>query len=70
MKAQARAREKLREVTGPQRNFVPIPQMIHEVNRWLGGWGQCFRHGYPSAVVRKLNWNILERLRRRLKRRS
>ena len=70
VKAQARAREKLRELTGPQRNFVPIPQMIHEVNRWLGGWGQYFRHGYPSAVVRRLNWYVLERLRRRLKRRS
>ena len=69
-KAQARAREKLRELTGPQRNFVPIPEMIHEVNRWLDGWGNYFRHGYPSAVFRKLNWYVLERLRRRLKRRS
>ena len=69
-KAQARAREKLRELTGPQRNFVPIPAMIHEVNRWLDGWGNYFRHGYPSAVFRKLNWYVLERLRRRLKRRS
>jgi RNA-directed DNA polymerase len=69
-KAQARAREKLRELTGPQRNFVPIPEMIHEVNRWLEGWGNYFRHGYPSAVFRKLNWYVLERLRRRLKRRS
>jgi len=69
-KAQARAREKLRELTGPQRNFVPIPQMVHEVNSWLGGWGNYFRHGYPSAVFRKLNWYVLERLRRRLKRRS
>jgi RNA-directed DNA polymerase len=69
-KAQARAREKLRELTGPRRNFVPIPEMIHDVNRWLEGWGNYFRHGYPSAVFRKLNWYVLERLRRRLKRRS
>jgi RNA-directed DNA polymerase len=69
-KAQARAREKLRELTGPQRNFVPITEMIHDVNRWLEGWGNYFRHGYPSAVFRKLNWYVLERLRRRLKRRS
>ncbi|MBV8610628.1 MAG: group II intron reverse transcriptase/maturase [Singulisphaera sp.] len=69
-KAQARAREKLRELTGPQRNFVPIPRMVHEVNSWLGGWGNYCRHGSPSAVFRKLNWYVLERLRRRLKRRS
>jgi RNA-directed DNA polymerase len=69
-KAQARARVKLRELTGPRRNFVPIGQMVDEVNRWLGGWGNYFRHGYPSAVFRKLNWYVLERLRRRLKRRS
>jgi RNA-directed DNA polymerase len=69
-KAQARARIKLRELTGPRRNFVPILQMVDEVNRWLGGWGNYFRHGYPSAVFRQLNWYVLERLRRRLKRRS
>ena len=61
-KALARAREKVRELTGPQRCFVPIPEMIGEINRWLGGWGEYFRHGYPRAVFRKLNWYVLHRL--------
>jgi RNA-directed DNA polymerase len=69
-KAQARARETLRELTGPQRNFVPIAAMVNDVNRWLGGWGNYFRHGYPSAVFRKLNWYVVQRRTRRLKRRS
>ena len=54
-KAQARARERLRELTGPQRNFVPITVMVNDVNRWLGGWGNDFRHGDPSAVFTQLN---------------
>jgi RNA-directed DNA polymerase len=70
VKAQARARETLRELTGPQRNFVPIAEMVNDVNRWLGGWGNYFRHGYPSAVFNKLNWYVVQRLTRRLKRRS
>ena len=52
-KAQGRAREKLRELTDRRRNFVPIPQMVTEVNRWLRGWGGYFRHGYPGKAFGK-----------------
>ena len=37
------------------RNFVPVGQLIGAVNRYLGGWGGYFRHGYPHASFRKLN---------------
>jgi RNA-directed DNA polymerase len=36
-KAMTRARERLLELTGPQRCFVPIREMIDDVSRWAKG---------------------------------
>ena len=54
-KAMGKARERIRELTDRKRNFVPIPQLIGEVNRFLTGWGGYFRHGYPRRQFDKLN---------------
>jgi RNA-directed DNA polymerase len=69
-KAQARAREKLRELTGRHRRSAPIPEVIEEVNRWLVGWGNYFRHGHPGRVFASLNCFVQNRMRRHLRRRS
>ena len=69
-KAMGRARERIRELTDRKRSFVPIRQMIDEVNRFLNGWGGYFRHGYPRQQFDKLNGYVVERLRNHLKRRS
>jgi RNA-directed DNA polymerase len=69
-KAMGKARERIRELTDRKRNFVPIPQLIGEVNRFLKGWGGYFRHGYPRQQFDKLNGYVVERLRNHLKRRS
>jgi RNA-directed DNA polymerase len=69
-KAQARAREKLRELTDHRRCSVPIPEIIDEVNRWQRGWGNYFRHGHPGRVFASLNGFVQNRMRRHLKRRS
>jgi len=69
-KALARARERVRELTDRRRNFVPIPQVIAEVNRFLKGWGGYFRHGYPRKSFDKLNGYVVERVRHHLQRRS
>src|SRR5207237_9380408 len=42
----ARARARVRAIIGPRREFVPIPELVAEVNRSLDGWGGYFRHGY------------------------
>ena len=70
VKAMVRARERVRELTDRKRNFVPINQLIAEVNRFLKGWGGYFRHGYPRENFDKLNGYVVERLRHHLKRRS
>jgi RNA-directed DNA polymerase len=69
-KALARAREKIREMTGPKRCCVPIPELIPQINRWLMSWSRYYRYGYPRWVFRKLNWYVEQRLARHLRRRS
>jgi RNA-directed DNA polymerase len=69
-KSMARAREKVRELTGPERCCIPIVQMIGELNRWSKGWGGYFRHGYPRKSFRDINWFLQRRTARHLRRRS
>jgi RNA-directed DNA polymerase len=69
-KSQARARQRLRELTGRHRRPVPIPELIDGVNRWLSGWGNYFRHGHPGRVFATMNCFVQNRLRRHLRRRS
>jgi RNA-directed DNA polymerase len=66
----ARLRERLRGLTGPQRCFVPIPELIGEVNELLRGWANYFSHGYPRVAFRKANWFVTDRLTSHLQRRS
>ena len=69
-KAMVRARQRIRELTCWKRTFVPISQLIAEVNRFLKGWRGYFGHGHPRTSFDKLNWYVLERLRYNLHRRS
>ena len=69
-KALAKLHDKLRTLTGPSQCWKPIPDLIQELNQSLHGWANYFRHGYPSAAFRKVNWWVQERLRDHLNRRS
>lgn len=69
-KSMQRERDKLREMTGPKRCFLPIPALIVQVNEHLGGWSNYFGKGYPRKAFRHINGYVQERLIRHLKRRS
>ena len=69
-KAQARERERLRQMTSPRMCFKPIPALIREVNRHLNGWSNYFSFGYPRMAMRHINWYSRKRLFKHLKRRS
>ncbi len=69
-KAQAHMRETIRDLRGPQRCYVPIPELIGAVNQALGGWGNYFGHGYPRWAFHRMNWYVVSRLTRHLGRRS
>jgi RNA-directed DNA polymerase len=44
-KAMTRAHDRVRELTGPKRCFVPIREMIDDINRWSKGWSGYFHLG-------------------------
>ena len=69
-KAVVRERAKLREFTGPQRGFVPVAQLIGELNRHLRGWANYFGYGYPGQAFREINRYVRVRMNRHLRRRS
>jgi RNA-directed DNA polymerase len=69
-KSMQRERDKLREMTGPQMCFLPIPALIAQINDHLRGWGNYFAKGYPRKAFRQINRFVEERLERHLKRRS
>jgi RNA-directed DNA polymerase len=69
-KALRKEREKLKEMTGPNQCFQPIPKLIESLNRQLDGWVNYFRFGYPREAFRKINWYVRDRLTQHLRRRS
>lgn len=69
-KSMQRERDKLREMTGPDRCFVPIPALIAQINQHLRGWSNHFGKGYPRQAFRRINAFVRARLIRHLNRRS
>lgn len=69
-KSLARARDKLRDLTANNRRWMPIPELIGQVNTWTESWGRYFRHGYPSVPFHKLNGFAMFRILHHLRRRS
>jgi RNA-directed DNA polymerase len=69
-KSLQRERDKLREMTGPEQCFKPIPVLIAQINEHLRGWSNYFGKGYCRHAFRQINRFVQERLERHLKRRS
>jgi len=69
-KALKRERQKLRELINKERCFVPLPELIEELNAHLKGWANYFSYGYPRQGLRHINTYIRQRLTQHLKRRS
>jgi len=66
----ARARQGVRLVLNSHRCFVPIPELIGELNRKLTGWKAYFSEGHKGQAMRNMNWFIYNRVVKHLKRRS
>lgn len=69
-KALDRMRDALREATGPDRCFLPVPTLIQQVTRRVRGWLSYFRFGHPDRVRRKVVQFTEDRVIRHLRRRS
>lgn len=69
-KALQRERVKLREMTSSKMGCKSLPRLISEMNGHLRGWARYFDYGYPRKAMRSINYYLLERFRRFLKRSS
>jgi RNA-directed DNA polymerase len=69
-KALKRERQKLRERISKERCFVPLPQLIKELNGHLKGWANYFSYGYPRNGFRQINRYVRQRLTQHVRRRS
>jgi RNA-directed DNA polymerase len=69
-KALKRERQRLRELINAKRCFVPLPQLLKELNCHLRGWANYFSYGYPRKGFRKINAYVRERLTQHVRRRS
>ena len=69
-KSLSRERAKLREMTGPQKCFVPVRALIAQINEHRRGWGHYFGYGYCRKAFRQMNRFVRERLIGHLCRRS
>jgi RNA-directed DNA polymerase len=69
-RALARRKERMRELVGPKQCFVPVSELVQQVNQSLRGWGEYFSYGHPRRAHRKVNAFVVGRLTKHLKRRS
>lgn len=69
-KSQQRYRDRIKELTGSHRNWLPVEELIADINRFQRGWREYFKHGYPACVFGKLSYYTSERVIRHLRRRS
>jgi RNA-directed DNA polymerase len=63
-------RAALRQTISRQQCFVPVTELVVEVNRQLRGWANYFSFGYSGQAMRAMNWYVRRRLRGHLQRRS
>jgi RNA-directed DNA polymerase len=69
-KALKRERQKLRELIRKERCFMPLPELIGQLNVHLKGWANYFSYGYPRQGFRHINAYVRQRLTRHLRRKS
>jgi RNA-directed DNA polymerase len=69
-KSLRKAREAIREKTGPSKCFKPTPEVGEDINVFLRGWSNYFGFGYPRKAFRDLSRYAQERMMVHLNRRS
>lgn len=69
-KALTRERQKLREMTDASRCFMPIGDLVDQLNRHTRGWKNYFSIGYARDALLRTQRHLEDRLIRHLSRRS
>jgi RNA-directed DNA polymerase len=65
-----KARDAIREKTGPKKCYKPTPKVVEDLNTFLRGWSNYFEFGYPRKAFRDLSHYTRKRMVTHLNRRS
>jgi RNA-directed DNA polymerase len=65
-----KAREAIRERTGPRMCFKPSKAVVQDLNTYLKGWCGYFQYGYPRKAFRDIGHYCRKRMITHLNRRS
>jgi RNA-directed DNA polymerase len=69
-KSLKKARDAIREKTGPSKCYKPTPEVVKDLNTFLRGWSNYFEFGYPRKAFRDVCHYARERMVTHLNRRS
>jgi RNA-directed DNA polymerase len=69
-KTMKKARERIREMTGPRMCYKPTPTVVQDLNTYLRGWCGYFNYGYPRKAMREIGHYCRGRMITHLNRRS
>lgn len=69
-KSLKKARDAIREKTGPNMCYKPTPAVVRDLNTYLKGWCGYFKYGYPRKSFRDLGQYCRCRMTTHLNRRS
>lgn len=69
-KSLKKARDAIREKTGPEKCYKPTPTVVEDLNTFLRGWSNYFEFGYPRKAFRDLSDYTRKRMVTHLNRRS
>jgi RNA-directed DNA polymerase len=61
-KATQHVRDRIRELTDRRRLWLPVEEIVRDVNRVLRGWAEYFRYGNSTRHLDKIRNYALERL--------
>lgn len=62
--------KKINELTSYKFGYFPVNKIIERLNKYLIGWRNYYKFGNPSRMFQKLNWQVSQKLRKHLRRRS
>jgi RNA-directed DNA polymerase len=63
-RAMGRARARIRELTDRRRLWLPVEEVVQDLNRFLHGWAGYFRYGNSAVAFEKINQHAYTRLAR------
>ena len=69
-KSLQKARDAIREKTGPKNCYKPTPVVVKDLNTFLRGWSNYFGQGYPRKAFRDVSTYARNRMVTHLNRRS